>query len=87
MPSQHGHDRCTKRARLDTTCPVPAPPCIQSCMLRAVTIVAASFVCVAPSDYAPAFSPQLWCGKRAEQSMLFTLWWTLSGVATHSDKP
>ena len=60
--------------------------CIQLCMLRAVVIFVASIVCGAPTENA-ACNLQISCGKRAEQATPFTLWWTLSGVATHSDKP
>ena len=38
LQSQHGNDRCTARARLDTTCPVPTSPCMCGACARSVLL-------------------------------------------------
>ena len=68
--------------------------CIQPCALRAVVVFTASIVCGAPTDDASRLpsTALVWqegnfSVVRRGQATPFTVWRTLSGVATHSDKP
>ena len=83
--SQHGLDRCTERARLDTTRSVLTSPYMHR---GPVLLSRLPYALLAPHLFvycAPAFNPQIVCDEKAGRNVFFAFWRNLSCVATDSD--